>query len=173
MAKKNGNTIVTNMADGKVTFAVEGFTTLSVNLAGLNAAIVERALFMGIKNRVIDTAAIPCDEVTGLPASPAEKYAAMQEMVEHLNSGTAEWNMGRTGGEREAGGITLRAVAAVQGVDVETMRKRVEELAEKKGLTTKAVYASLAKSPDVIRKVAELRAAKAGVDSDDILLELM
>lgn len=173
MAKRSNSVIQTEIGEHTLTFKVEGAADMVLDTRLLHKDILTRAVMHGLKQRVSDAAAIPCDEETGKPATPVEKAAAMKAIVDHYNSGAAEWSIGRTAsGEREEGGITLRAVADVQGVDIETMRARVTELAEKKGLTTKAIYGQLAKSPDVIRKIAELRAAKAGVNSDDILAEL-
>ena len=171
MARANG-VIETVVGGNSLTFKVVGQPDLVLDLTKVDSTMLDYAALHGFKQRVSDAAAIPADELTGKPASPSEKWAAMKVLVDHYNSGASEWRVAGTGEGRESGGVTLRAVAAVQGVSVEDMRERVNELAERKGLTTKAIYAQLAKSPDVIRKIAEMRAAKSNVDSNSLLEEL-
>ena len=172
--KKRAGSVITTAIDGDaMVFAVTGVGELRLNTLMLNAEVKQRALLHGMKQRIIDSAAIPCDNITGKPATPQQKYEAMRALVEHYNSGTSDWNIARgEGGERAAGGITLKAVAMVQGVDEALMRKRIEGLAERKGLTAKGILASLAKSPDVIRTIAEIRAKAANVDADGLLDEV-
>jgi hypothetical protein len=98
----------------------------------------------------------------------------MKDIVDHYRTGTTEWTLRRAsgGGETRENGITLRALAAVQGADVATMRERVEKLAEKQGITTRAILAKIATQPAVAAKIAELRAQTVSVDVEDMLAEL-
>ena len=170
--KKRANSVIATTRDGdKVHFDVAGIGRLTVDLKKVSQPNLEYAAFHGIKQRVVDAAAIAWDGIGQRP-TPADKYAEMVKIVEHLNSGSDEWNTRGTGGGGAVGGVTLKAVAAIQGVEVDVMRARIEELAEKRELTTKQVLAKLAQSPDVIRKIAELRAAASPVDADDLLGEL-
>ena len=51
------------------------------------------------------------------------------------------------------------------------MRQRIERLAEKRGITTRALLATLAKQEAVAKRIAEMR-APTGLDADDLLGEL-
>lgn len=172
--KKRANSIITTTVAGNdLTFHVHGVGDLTLNMDKVSAANQRRATIHGMRQRVNDSAAIPCDPNTGKPATPAEKYAAMERIVSHYNSGAEDWAINRAegGGGRESG-VTLRAVAAVQGVDEATMRGRLEELAERKGTTTRALLTTLAKQEAVARKIAEFRAENASPDVEDLLAEL-
>lgn len=175
MATKKGATVGTVIDGGVLTINVEGFDPLVMDVSKIAAVNNERATMHGWKQRIVDASAIGKDLETGLSATPAEKYAAMKTLVDHYMGGSFEWSPGRTeGSKRDEGGITLRALAAVQGVDNETMRARVIAACEKRGITPKTYYAIVATSPDVANKIAEIRAAavKPGA-ADDLMLELM
>ena len=151
---------------------VPGHDTLEVRVESLSPEVAAYAALHGLKQRIVDAAAISRDDL-GRPASPADKWAAMEKLVAHYNSGAKEWGLratgdGRTGGD---GGLTLRAVAAVQGVEVRVMRARLDELAERRGTTVKALLAKLARQETVAAKMAELR-GPAGPDGEDLLGEL-
>lgn len=172
--KPKSNSVITTEIDGtRITFRVKDAGSVTLNTEDLSPAVRSRALQHGMIQRISDAAALSRNPDTGLPASPQDKLAAMEELVAHYASGTEEWGRKRAAGAGAEGGITLRAVAAVQGVSVETMRERVAALAEKRGTTTRAILAALAKQEAVARKVAEMRAA--GGDSkvaEELLGEL-
>jgi len=50
----------------------------------------------GLVQRIQDRAAISRDPKTGKAAPPAEKLAAMKELVDYYNSGATEWNSPRS-----------------------------------------------------------------------------
>lgn len=171
------NAIVQTAIDaeaGTLTITVAGQEPLVLRVGDLSPEVAAYAALHGLKQRIVDAAALERDEM-GRPASPADKWAAMAKLVTHYASGSKEWGLRAAGGEGTgggvAGGLTLRAVAAVQGVELRVMRERLEALAEKRGTTTKALLARLAKEPAVAEKMAELRGpAKAG--GDELLAEL-
>lgn len=52
-----------------------------------------RATLHGFVQKVSDRAAKKCDPKTGKPAPVGEKFLAMKTLVEHLNSGSADWSL--------------------------------------------------------------------------------
>jgi hypothetical protein len=174
--KKRNGSVVTVTAEGSVlTFAVTGMEPLVLDTATMAASVRERAVLHGMKQRIVDTAALSRDPATGASASPAEKHAAMAVLVAHYASGSDEWGIGRAAGEpRAAGGLTLQALADVQKVDLATMRKRVDELAERRGVKPAALLRGLATAPAVAARLAELQTARAKPGEGEALLgELM
>ena len=139
--------------------------------SAVSAANMEYAAFHGIKQRVVDSAAIAWDGIGERP-TPADKYAEMVKIVDHLNSGSPDWNTTRGEGGGAIGGVTLKALAAVQGMELDAMRARVAEVAEKQGKTVKVKLAEYATMPAVIKKIVELRAAASPVKADDLMAEL-
>ena len=158
-----------------VSFTVEGCGKLAVSLGELNPAIVAYAALHGMKQRIGDAAALDRNKETGKSATPADKFAAMKQLVDHYASGTDQWNV-RGSGERSEGsdaGLTYRAIAAVQGANVDAVKKRVAEMAEKRGVTTKAILAKFRTYPAVMAELDKLRAERIDEDADDMLEELM
>jgi hypothetical protein len=170
MARAN-SIITTTVGASTITFAVKGAGELILDMEKVSDDVATRAAHHGLIQRISDAAALSRNTDTGQPASPADKLEAMRRLVDHYNSGTADWALRAAGGEGKEGGITLRAVAAVQGVDVATMRTRLEELATKKETTTRALLAKLATQPAVAAKIAEMR-GPAAVDADALMGEL-
>ncbi len=173
--KKRANSVISTRVDENgVVFSVTGVGELSLPFGELSDAVKHRAMIHGLIQRVSDAAALSRNTETGQSATPQDKYNAMRDIVEHYRTGTTEWSVKRASGtgETRENGITLRALAAVQGADVATMRERVERLAEKQGVTTRAILAKIATQPAVAAKIAELRAQTVAVDADAMLAEL-
>lgn len=161
--------------DGRVTFEVNGVGALVLNFDNVSDQCKKMAMVHGFVQRVIDAAAIARDTETGKSATAQDKYNAMKALVDHYNEGATEWNLLRAsnGIERKDGGLTIRAVAEVQGLTVEQMKKRLEELAEKKGTTTRVLLAKLAQADAVAKVIARMKADQGpALDADDLLAEL-
>ena len=173
--KKRANSIITTTYDnGGITFHVTGVGELSLPFADLSPEVVRRATIHGFIQRVSDAAALSRNADTGKPATPQEKFAEMEKLVAHYRTGTTEWSVKRasSGGESREGGLTLRALASVQKTDVATMREKVEKMAEKTGVTTRAILAKLATQASVCAEIARIRAQTVTVDADELLAEL-
>lgn len=184
-SKPKVNSVITHaLSDDKcvITFIVKdaegpgrpGRFTFDVTKA--HADMQHMAAVHGFIQRISDGAAMSRDRETGKPATPAEKLARMQAIAEHYASGANTWAMNRTtGGEGRGQGpsIVVRAFAAIQGISVADALARVREVAEKQRVTTKAYLKKLATAKAIIDKVAELRAAEASADGDEMLAELL
>jgi len=157
-----------------LTFKVDGVGQVVLNMKALHPDILTRATFHGMKQRISDAAAIPCDPVTGKPASPAEKFAAIQALVEHYNTGTAEWNRARGEGGVSRTGQTMQAFANVYtDGDVGRAEVMMDKFATKRGIDRKAALKIWAGADKIIDEVARMRAAQPStVDADELLDEL-
>ncbi len=163
-----------NAADNTITFDVRGAGSVTLNMSRMSPENLAYAALHGMKQRVSDAAAISRNPDNGQPATPQDKLDAMAALVAHYESGGVEWGIRKaTGGAgAKPSGLTLRALAQVQGVGVATMRTRVDGLAERKGLTAAAILRELAKSPAVAKVIAEMKAVDAP-DADGLLGELV
>lgn len=157
-----GTTLRLEFADGK---------ELVLNLESLTPEIREYAAMHGLKQKLVDAAAIARDPETGRTASIADKYEAVKAVYERISGigQEASWNAVRQGGEGTTGGLLLRAL-----VRIYEGRKTQEELVEYLAARTDAEKAALRKSARVAPVIAELRdAAKGrGIDGDALLSEL-
>lgn len=159
-------------ASNRITFTVRDAGEIVLDMSRLSPEVLAYAAFHGMKQRIADAAAMSRNPDTGAPASPADKFAAMEALAAHYMSGSDEWALRvASGGAAKPSGLTLRALADVQGVDITTMRERVDTLAERKGTTPAALLRELAKAPAVAKRIAEMRATSSP-DADELLGEL-
>ena len=170
-----GSIISTTRMDDKLIFNVAGAGTLTLDLDKVSAENRSRAMYHGFEQRVRDAGALLRNTEDGKSATAADKLASMARIVEHLMSGATEWAIKAAGGARDDTGLTLLALMRVKGWDVDAANAWVAKVALTKGIETKAVLANVAKNPDVIRAVGEIkaeRAAKSAVDASDLLDEM-
>lgn len=158
--------------NNRITFSVRDVGDIVLDMTALSPDVLAYAAYHGMKQRIADAAAMSRNPDTGAPATPQDKFDAMQALVAHYATGTSEWAVRvASGGAAKPSGLTLRALADVQGLDIATMRSRLEALAERKATTTAALLRELAKAPAVAKRIAELKAASSP-DADELLGEL-
>lgn len=139
--------------------------TYRVTAGELSFDILRMATMHGLKQKLVDAAAIGRDPDTGRTASPQIKIAAMEEVLNRLLAG--EWNKRREG--NPTGGLLLRALARLY--PTRTREQLVEFLAGK----SDAEKAALRRNPKVAAVIEEIRAESAddeSIDSDELLAGL-
>ena len=136
---------------------------LTISAEQLNADILGQALMHGLKQKLVDAAAISRNPDTGRSATIDDKYNAVREVYDRLLSG--EWNKTREAGAGGSGGLLFRALCITYPAKTpeairEYLAKRTAE--EKTALRKK--FAEL---------IATLKApADDGADVDAMLDEL-
>lgn len=106
--KAKSNSVITHEVDNdegnigagssKVRFNVLGVGALTLDMTKLNQCVLDRASIHGMIQRISDAAAISRNPETGKPATAQEKYDAMARLVNHYESGSAEWRIAGGGG---------------------------------------------------------------------------
>lgn len=142
-----------------------GGAPVRVEVRQLSTDVLRYAVLHGLKQKLVDAAAISRDPDTGRSATVADKLAAVQEVLDRLLAG--EWNKRREGGS--PGGILLRALMRMQPA------KSRDDLTEWLAGKSDAEKAALRRNPKVAAIIAEIQAedgTKSGVDSDALLGEL-
>lgn len=132
----------------------------------LTDAIRYEALIHGLKQKLVDAAAMSRNPETGREASIDDKYAAVREVYDRLLAG--EWNKAREG--QSTGGLLLTAL--VRMYDGTKTREQLATWLEGKN---KAEQAALRKNPKLAAIITEIQAERAGadaIDSDGLLDEL-
>lgn len=172
MARKNAivsvETCYENDAMG-ATFYVEGLAPLILDVAALNTDVTRRALIHGLVQKVSDAAAL------GKDATPADKHAAMQSVIERLNAG--DWNKRSGDGSDSApAGIIFRAFyqfamdRAAKAKKPVPAEEAVRALYDSK---TRSEQLAIRNIPEVKAIMETMRTAKASsVDVDSLLAEL-
>lgn len=178
--QQRANAVVTTTQEGNVlVFNVQGAGETRLDLAKLSAGVKERAMLHGLIQRVSDRAAISRNPENGQAATPQDKLARMQALVDWYNTGTGEWSptrpAGGSGGKAKAINPVIDAVAEIQGVTYVEMVTRIEAACEKRGVGVKAYVNKLATQEQVLARMAEIakRNSSGLDDGDDLMDELM
>lgn len=148
-----------------------GRTDLSVEVRAeeLSAEIRGHAMIHGLKQKLVDAAAISRNTDTGASATIQDKYEAVREVAERLLAG--EWNKRREAGTGSSGGLLRAALLRMYAgrMDEGQLDKWLEEKTDKE-------KAALRKNPKIAEIVEQIRMERAGTGasaaSDDLLAEL-
>ena len=151
--------------------------TLSLQVTELSMDIRQAAVLHGLKQKLVDAAAISRDPLTGKPATASTKYDAVREVFDRITSPDGTWNkvrgdgMGSTG----VGGLLYRAL--VRLYDGRQTPEQVRAYLDKLDAEQQAALRKNAKVAPVIATIkAEdaARRAETGEEdaSDDLLAGL-
>ena len=162
--------IVHNETDGRpcalhLQFANGNALTIAASQLANN--IMEQALFHGLKQKLVDAAAISRNPETGRAASVEDKYQAVKTVYDRLLAG--QWNAVREGGGA-TGGLLLQAL-----VRMYAGRKTADELKAFLADKSDAEKTALRKNPRVAQIIEDIRAEQgkaANIDTDELLSEL-
>ena len=161
MKGKTGAVIgVTRLESGAIKIDVKDAGEVAFDPAKASAANREYAAFHGWKQRLVDAAALSRDTTNGAVASPADKLAAIKELVDHYESGSADWSRAGTGDGGKS--LTLEAIARVQGCTYDEAEANVAAYAKKKFADdTKKALAFLRQGAKVMAAIDAIRKERA------------
>ena len=163
-------TIVTNDTDNRPCALLLRFANgemLSIAASQLQQSIMEYAIWHGLKQKLVDAAAISRNQETGRPATVEDKYQAVKAVYDRLLAG--QWNATREGGGN-AGGLLFQALCRMYAG-----RKTPDQLREFLADKSDAEKTALRKNPRVAQIIEEIRAEQgkaANIDTDELLGEL-
>lgn len=156
--------------NGSLRIDVVGFDPLMVQLRDLSDAMIEQAALHGLKQKIVDAAALSRNPDTGRSATAADKYNAMREVLDRVMAG--EWNKARGDGSGTgSGGLLFAALCRIYS------SKDVAEIRAFLDGKTAAEQAALRKNPKVAGVIETIKAERAkdapdDADTDDMLAEL-
>lgn len=156
--------------NGSLRIDVTGFDSLVVQLRDISEAMIEQAALHGLKQKIVDAAALSRNPDTGRSATAADKYNAMKEVLDRIMAG--EWNKARGDGSGTgAGGLLFAALCRLYTV------KTAEEIRAFLDAKTAAEQAALRKNPKVAAVIETIKAERVkdapdDADTDDMLAEL-
>lgn len=137
--------------------------------ADLATEIRTYAMMHGLKQKLVDAAAIKRNEETGQPASAEDKFQAVEKVLNRLRSG--HWNKPADEASEVGGGLLFRALKRLYPTATEDKLRKM--LAEK----SKAEQAAMRKHPKIAPIIEELKAEDAaknadeGSEADDLLAD--
>jgi len=144
----------------RVQFASGNYLEI-VDIWQLPREVQEHAMMSGLRNKLIDAAAICRDTENGASADAIVKERAVRAVHERLLAG--EWNKGRRDGNGEKKhSLLARAIAELNGSEPHIMEMKLAAM-------TAADRKALKGNPKVIAKIAEL----SGPVDDGLLDALM
>ena len=165
MNDKRAPAITVTSDDYGILLAFANGTGLHLKISELSDNIQRRAMLHGLKQKLVDAAAISCNLETGRSATIDDKYTAVREVYDRLLAGS--WNKGRGDGSSTGnGGLLFRALCQMYpGKTPEALRAFLDG-------KTKSECAALRATPKIAAIIDTLRAPSGDIDTDDLLSEL-
>lgn len=165
--RKNTATITTLVEGDEVIIEAITGERVVLSLQELSDEIKGIALMHGLKQKLVDAAAISRNPDTGKSATTEEKMAAIREVAERLKSG--EWNKRAAGGDSTSeGGLLRRAL-----IKLADGRKTPEEIDRWLGGMGKKEQAALRAQPQIRAAIDEIRPQGKGKEGDELLATLL
>ena len=154
--------------DGTLILEFRHGEVLRLHPESLNPEIQRAAMLHGLKQKLVDAAAISRDTATGRAATIVTKFDAVKEIFDRITGAGGEapsWNKPRAGGAGGQGGLLARAIARYKKVEVSAAKAYLDRL-------TDAQKQALRVDPRIATIINELRmesAKPAGIDTDALL----
>lgn len=145
------NNLVIEFAHGK---------RIELNPFDLVEDLREHAVFHGLKQKLVDAAAISRNPETGRSASIEDKYQAVKTVYDRLLAG--HWNAVRGEGGTGTGGLLFAALCRMYAG-----RKTEDELREWLSTKDKKAQAELRKNPKISTIIDQIKAER-GADDDGV-----
>lgn len=170
MAKQSTLTVGVQVHEGihsHIQVVFDNGRSLAVSTANLSEEVLRAALAHGIKQKLVDAAAISRNTETGRSATTDDKFAAVSEVHARLLAG--QWNKGREAGAGGKGGLLFRALCTIY------KDKSAEQLRVWLDGKSDAEQAALRKMPAIANEIESIKAREAkseGVDAGGLLDEL-
>ena len=164
---KRNATITATIINNTLALTFANGETLTMRGDALTSDVQQYAMMHGLKQKLVDAAAISRNPETGRPATVEDKYQAVKTVYDRLLAGA--WNATREGGGA-TGGLLLQAL-----VRMYAGRKTPDELRAFLADKTDAEKTALRKNPRVAQIIEEIRAETgkaASIDTDGLLGEL-
>lgn len=167
-----------NTEDGTITFTVKGHSPLVMDMTKLHSDNINRAAFVGMAQvRIVDAAAVNRADKDGNLLDEAErtriKYERMKKLVDHYESGSADWNVRVSQKAETDHSLTLRAMEQVLGRDRAGVEAAIAQWTNSGHGSRGIILEAWAARADVAEAIREYKAERtANVDSDKMLAEL-
>lgn len=159
---------ITATIDGQaLTLTFANGQELKLRADALNTDIQQHAIMHGLKQKLVDAAAISRNTETGRPATVEDKYQAVRTVYDRLLAGA--WNATREGA-CAGGGLLLQALCRMYAG-----RKTPDELRAFLADKSDAEKTALRKNPRVAEIIEAIRmetGKAANIDTDGLLGEL-
>ena len=161
--------ITTDIFGSILTLTFSTGETLEVDVMQMSVEMQKQAMLHGMKQKLVDAAAIARNTETGQSASVQDKYDAVREVYMRIvRNLSPSWNKVKSEGTATGNSLLVRALMQMTGKN----RNQIDQFLEAK---TKEEKAALTSNAKVAAIIATLRAATVdtSIDTDDMLADLM
>ena len=160
-ANKSAVSALVNDAEMTLTLEFANGQRLSLDATTLTQDIINAATLHGLKQKLVDAAAIGRDPVTGRSATLSDKFDAVKEVFDRITSTNGTWNKVRAGGEGQKGGLLVRALMQLGNKTRDQVTAHLDTL-------TKEQVSALRLNKRVVDAMAALRPT-VDTDTDSLL----
>ena len=158
------STVAASIEGTVLTLTFASGEILTVDSYNLSKQITDAAILHGLKQKLVDAAAIGRNPDTGASATPEDKFNAVKEIYDRITSPDGTWNKIRGDGTgSNGGGLLLRAMASLTGKTMEETQDILDGCSDDE---IKALRAT----PKVQAKMAEFRKVKVSTVDVEALL---
>jgi len=167
-----------NMEEATITHHVAGHPDIVFHVEMAHPDNNQRAMYAGYaQQRLLDGAAVLRARKDGTLKTDVEmareKWERMSAIVDHLESGSAEWGRKARTATTDDTALILRAMVEVSGKTHEEVNAIVDKRAASLSVSRSAVLGALALQDNIAAKIREYRAERvAGIDVADWMNEL-
>lgn len=155
---------MSNVNNPSITLTFSTGETLVIQASDLTVEIAQHAMMHGLKQKLVDAAAISRNPDTGRSATVADKYNAVLEVYNRVMSG--QWNKGRGDGySQQVGGLLYRALCILYPAKTPAA---IKSFLDGKSNSEKA---ALRAAPKIAAIIDTLR-ADSDADADAMLADL-
>lgn len=137
---------------------------LAFDMSKASAANVAYAALHGFNQRIGDAGALGFNKDTGKWASPAEKFAAMTEVADHIMSGATEWELPRKEGSVRADSTVDLLVKALMIEDGERDEAKVRVWAKALDTTKRKALLRSDRLRDIVAELESKITSQVNVD---------
>ena len=157
---------MTNVMNPNLSLTFSNGAELCLRASDLTTELAQQAMMHGLKQKLVDAAAISRNPDTGRSATIDDKYNAVREVFDRLMSG--QWNKVRTEGASTKGGLLFRALCMMYA---DKTPDAIKAFLDKKTPAEKTALRNTAKIAAIIATLKE-DVADDGIDADSLLDEL-
>jgi len=151
-----------NEATGALHLTFDNGERISLSVDELTPAMRTMAMLHGLKQKLVDAAAISRDPETGRSATTDDKYRAVKAVYDRLTGPNPSWNSVRgEGSGTGTGGLLFAALVRLYPA------KTPDVLRDYLSGLTLAQQAALRKNPRVAPVIEEIKAERAAAGGDD------
>jgi hypothetical protein len=162
----NATVDMENVNDPTLTLIFGNGEVLCIMAHQLTVELAQTAMMHGLKQKLVDAAAISRNPDTGRTASVDDKYNAVKEVFDRLIAG--QWNKQRDGAGATKGGLLFRALCMLYA---DKTPDAIKAFLDKKTATEKTALRNTAKIAAIIATLKE-DDDNGDVDVDAMLDEL-